>query len=292
MYEKTDENYVKYCEHTERGFMYRLFCVNPGNNIRECVDSGRNAVFFSATLLPVNYYKELLTGDINEPAIYVNSPFDVNKRLLVIGNDVTSRYTRRNTDEFTKVKEYILRITGSRKGNYLVFFPSYKYMESVYELFYGEKVRVIIQNNNMSEKDREEFLAEFENNGNDVLLGFCVLGGLFSEGIDLKKDSLIGSIIVGTGLPSISTENSILKTFYDERENKGYEYAYVYPGMNKVLQAAGRVIRTDEDTGVIALLDDRFLWERYVSLFPKEWKITILSTLKMLMKKYWIFGVM
>lgn len=292
MYEKTDENYVKYCEHTERGFMYRLFCVNPGNNIRECVDSGRNAVFFSATLLPVNYYKELLTGDINEPAIYVNSPFDVNKRLLVIGNDVTSRYTRRNTDEFTKVKEYILRITGSRKGNYLVFFPSYKYMESVYELFYGEKVRVIIQNNNMSEKDREEFLAEFENNGDDVLLGFCVLGGLFSEGIDLKKDSLIGSIIVGTGLPSISTENSILKTFYDERENKGYEYAYVYPGMNKVLQAAGRVIRTDEDTGVIALLDDRFLWERYVSLFPKEWKITILSTLKMLMKKYWIFGVM
>lgn len=165
-------------------------------------------------------------------------------------------------------------------------------MESVYELFYGEKVRVIIQNNNMSEKDREEFLAEFENNGDDVLLGFCVLGGLFSEGIDLKKDSLIGSIIVGTGLPSISTENSILKTFYDERENKGYEYAYVYPGMNKVLQAAGRVIRTDEDTGVIALLDDRFLWERYVSLFPKEWKITILSTLKMLMKKYWIFGVM
>lgn len=292
MYEKTDENYVKYCEHTERGFMYRLFCVNPGNNIRECVDSGRNAVFFSATLLPVNYYKELLTGDINEPAIYVNSPFDVNKRLLVIGNDVTSRYTRRNTDEFTKVKEYILRITGSRKGNYLVFFPSYKYMESVYELFYGEKVRVIIQNNNMSEKDREEFLAEFENNGDDILLGFCVLGGLFSEGIDLKKDSLIGSIIVGTGLPSISTENSILKNFYDERENKGYEYAYVYPGMNKVLQAAGRVIRTDEDTGVIALLDDRFLWDRYVSLFPKEWKITILSTLKMLMKKYWIFGVM
>lgn len=272
MYEKTDENYVKYCEHTERGFMYRLFCVNPGNNIRECVDSGRNAVFFSATLLPVNYYKELLTGDINEPAIYVNSPFDVNKRLLVIGNDVTSRYTRRNTDEFTKVKEYILRITGSRKGNYLVFFPSYKYMKSVYELFYGEKVRVIIQNNNMSEKDREEFLAEFDNNGDDVLLGFCVLGGLFSEGIDLKKDSLIGSIIVGTGLPSISTENSILKTFYDERENKGYEYAYVYPGMNKVLQAAGRVIRTDEDTGVIALLDDRFLWDRYVSLFPKEWK--------------------
>ena len=201
--------------------MYRLFCVNPGNNIRECVDSGRNAVFFSATLLPVNYYKELLTGDINEPAIYVNSPFDVNKRLLVIGNDVTSRYTRRNTDEFTKVKEYILRITGSRKGNYLVFFPSYKYMKSVYELFYGEKVRVIIQNNNMSEKDREEFLAEFDNNGEDVLLGFCVLGGLFSEGIDLKKDSLIGSIIVGTGLPSISTENSILKTLYDERENKG-----------------------------------------------------------------------
>ena len=271
MYEIADDSYVKYCEHTDEGFMYKLFCVNPGTNISVCISKGRMGVFFSATLLPINYYKELLTGNAEEYAIYANSPFDVNKRLLMIGKDVTSRYTRRNYNEYYKIKEYICRITEAKKGNYLVFFPSYKYMNDVYELFAGCGINIIPQNNNMSETDKEQFLDAFNNNKEGTLIGFCVLGGVFSEGIDLKKDSLIGSIIVGPGLPSISTTCQILRKYYDDKENKGYEYAYVYPGMNKVLQAAGRVIRTDEDMGIITLLDDRFLWENYINLFPKEW---------------------
>ena len=271
MYEIADDSYVRYCEHTDEGFMYKLFCVNPGNNISECLAKGRMGVFFSATLLPINYYKELLTGNTEEYAIYANSPFDINKRLLMIGKDVTSRYTRRNNIEYSKIKEYISGITEAKKGNYLVFFPSYKYMNDVYELFANEDINIIPQSNNMTESEKEEFLNRFNNNNGDTLIGFCVLGGVFSEGIDLRKDSLIGTVIVGPGLPSISTTCQILRKYYDDKENKGYEYAYVYPGMNKVLQAAGRVIRTDEDMGIITLLDDRFLWENYLNLFPKEW---------------------
>lgn len=271
IYEIADDSYVKYCEHTDDGFMYKLFCVNPGNNLSQCISKGRMGVFFSATLLPINYYKELLTGNTEDYAIYANSPFDVNKRLLTVGKDVSSRYTRRNRNEYQKIKEYIIKITEAKSGNYLVFFPSYKYMEDVYELFDDGSINIVYQNNNMSELDKENFLDLFNNNKDGTLVGFCVLGGVFSEGIDLKKDSLIGSIIVGPGLPSISTTCQILRTYYDDKENKGYEYAYVYPGMNKVLQAAGRVIRTDADMGIITLLDDRFLWEQYINLFPKEW---------------------
>ena len=266
-----DDNYVTYCEHTDDGFMYRLFCVNPGNNIRQCIDRGRMGVFFSATLLPINYYKELLLGNTEENAIYAQSPFDVNKRLIVIGRDVTSRYNKRNLDEYTKIKEYICKITDGRKGNYLVFFPSYKYMDEVRQLFDEENFNILVQEGGMTEEDKEVFLSNFSKNRDSTLVGFCVMGGVFSEGIDLKNDSLIGSIIIGPGLPTVSVTCNILKDYYDRKENRGFEYAYVYPGMNKVLQAAGRVIRTDEDMGVIALLDERFLQDTYRNLFPREW---------------------
>lgn len=269
-----DENYIIYTEHTSSGFMLCLFCVNPSANLRGRLDKGRAAVFFSATLLPVNYYKELLSGDREEYAVYAHSPFDAGKRLLLVGRDVTSRYTRRNEGEYAKIVDYIEKIAGARRGNYLVFFPSYKYMEAVYGVLqqrgFGE-LQVLLQSRDMPEQEREEFLESFERGGDKTLVGFCVMGGVFSEGIDLKRDSLIGAVIVGTGLPSLNTEGQLLRKYYDEKENCGYEYAYVYPGMNKVLQAAGRVIRTDEDRGVIALLDDRFLTPQYLSLFPAEW---------------------
>ncbi len=277
IHDNLDDNYIIYTEHTDKGFMLRLFCVNPSGCLKERLGKGRAAVFFSATLLPINYYKELLSGDREDYAIYAHSPFDRSKRLLLVGNDVTSRYTRRNETEYMKVKEYICRIAGARNGNYMVFFPSYKYMEAVQACFLrniSDRYELIVQKPDMNEQDKEEFLARFENrekDGADILLGFCVMGGVFSEGIDLKNDSLIGAVIVGTGLPSINTSGQLLREYYDDRENCGYEYAYVYPGMNKVLQAAGRVIRTDDDRGIIALLDDRFLNRQYRMLFPKEW---------------------
>ena len=270
IHERLSDNYTIYGEHMDKGFMLRLFCINPSDNLNECIGKGRMGVFFSATLLPVNYYKELLTGNSEDYAIYAESSFDVSKRRIIIGTDVTSRYTRRNDAEYRKVKQYITDIISCEKGNYMVFFPSYRYMESVYELFTEEERQgILIQEGNMSEEDRVEFLNRF---GDDTgVTGFCVMGGVFSEGIDLKGEKLIGAIIVGTGLPSISVNEQVLKEYYDGRYGKGFEYAYIYPGMNKVMQAAGRVIRTENDRGIIVLLDERFLQSSYRSLFPREW---------------------
>ena len=276
MHDRLDDNYMVYCEHTDNGFMLKLFCVNPAVNLSECIAKGLCGIFFSATLLPINYFKELISGNKEDYAIYAHSPFDVNRRLLMVGKDVTSRYTRRNETEYLKVCDYICKVTSGKKGNYLIFFPSYKYMQAVYDCFMSlgnpGDYDVVMQSSNMTEAEKEEFLRRFDAEDKDrILLGFCVMGGSFSEGIDLKNDRLIGTVIVGTGLPSIATTQQLLRKFYDDKENCGYEYAYIYPGMNKVLQAAGRVIRTEEDRGVIALLDDRFLSPQYLSLFPAEW---------------------
>lgn len=273
IHDELDDNYIIYTEHTEDGFAVNLFCVNPSERLKKCIAKGRNGIFFSATLLPVNYYKELLSGDVDDYAIYAHSVFDVSKRKLLIGNDVTSRYTRRNITEYTRIKNYIENIVTARKGNYLVFFPSYKYLLDVYKCCdKRDDVEYVIQHSGMTEEDKEDFLMRFNDNHKETaLVGFCVMGGVFSEGIDLKEDSLIGAIIVGTGLPSIDTRQQLLRYYFDKKENLGYEYAYTYPGMNKVLQAAGRVIRTEEDKGVIVLLDDRFLTSRYKTLFPREW---------------------
>lgn len=279
IHEELDENYMIYTEHTEQGFAIKLFCVNPSGSLKKCIAKGRNAVFFSATLLPINYYKKLLSGDMEDYAIYAQSVFDVSKRKLLIGNDVTSKYTRRNITEYKKIKKYIDYIVTARRGNYLVFFPSYKYLMDVYECCEErEDTEYIVQYSGMTEEDKEDFLMRFnEKHNGKTLVGFCVMGGVFSEGIDLKEDSLIGAIIVGTGIPSIDTRQQLLRYYFDEKEKLGYEYAYTYPGMNKVLQAAGRVIRTENDCGIIALLDERFLTNHYKVLFPREWSDYVIT---------------
>ena len=278
MAEMTDNGYVIYNEHDKDGFKICLYCVNPADNLAKRLEKARASIFFSATLIPVKYYKELLTGNTDERAVYAMSPFDSGKRLLFVGKDVTSRYLRRDITEFTKIKNYICSVAKAKKGNYMVFFPSYAYMESVYGLFKPGEANIIKQGQDMDETSKEDFLKSFESSRDGELIGFCVMGGVFSEGIDLKHDSLIGVLVVGTGLPSINTQGELLKSYYDEKHNSGYEYAYVYPGMNKVLQAAGRVIRTQDDVGVIGLLDDRFLTERYRALFPVEWNDYVVTT--------------
>lgn len=276
MYELIDENYVVYTDFRESGeFFVKLFCVNPSGNVSECMRRGRSTIFFSATLLPVNYYKELLSGNTEDYAIYIDSPFDPGKRLLAVAKDVSSKYSRRGREEYLRMLHYIEEVAGGCKGNYMVFFPSYQLMNDVYSLAYEQGITeiydVVCQDNNMNEQAREEFLAGFRADNPKTMLGFCVLGGIFSEGIDLKNERLIGSIIIGTGLPQVCSEREILKKYYDKHGKSGFDYAYRYPGMNKVLQAAGRVIRTDEDYGVIALLDQRFLERSYRMLFPREW---------------------
>ena len=292
--ELMDDNYVIYSEIGEDGkFRVKLYCVNPAENLKKYLEKSAGTIFFSATLLPMLYYRKLLSTEKDDFGIYVQSPFNKENRQILMGIDVSSRYTRRNYTEYRKIAEYIARTAWKKKGNYLVFFPSYKLLEAVYEIYENEFsadwVQCICQTASMNEYEREEFLEQFTEREN-TLVGFCVLVGIFSEGIDLIGNRLIGVLIVGTGLPQISNEREILKRYYDKKGENGFDYAYRYPGMNKVLQAAGRVIRTQEDSGVIILLDERFYSQDYMELFPVEWsdmEICSLNTLEDNLGKFW-----
>ena len=276
IYEEVDENYVIYTELEEGGdFKLKLFCVNPAVKLQNFLSQGNSTVFFSATLLPIRYYKRLLSVETDDYAVYAHSPFKEANRLLVLGQDVSTKYTRRGYEMYERFAIYIKNVMQAKPGNYLVFFPSYRFMEEVretFERYRTEEMCCMIQEQNMNEQDREAFLQEFEAEREGSLAGFCVMGGIFSEGIDLTKERLIGAMIVGIGLPQVCNEREILKQYFDRHGENGFDYAYLYPGMNKVLQAAGRVIRTEEDKGVIALLDDRFAGRRYLEIFPREWR--------------------
>lgn len=305
IYENMNErDYVLYTKHEDNGdFSAHLMCANPAKRVRECTDKAAFTVFFSATLIPIGYYRMMLGAEDSDPAVYARSVFDPAKRALLVARDVTSKYTRRNEGEYDKMAQYILSIATAKAGNYMVFFPSFAMLERVYEIYMSryydpDRQEVIVQSSSMSENEREDFLARFaashdmpqideipefggmeieidasldDEPAKNTLIGFCVLGGIFSEGIDLKNDSLIGAIIIGTGLPMVCAERELMRHCYDDMGLDGFAYAYRFPGMNKVLQAAGRVIRTEEDCGVVALLDERFLGRDYMKLFPREW---------------------
>ncbi|MBO5097883.1 MAG: ATP-dependent DNA helicase, partial [Agathobacter sp.] len=273
--EDLDEKYQIYSEIQEDGsFVLKLFCVDPSTKLQQCIDKGNATIFFSATLLPIQYYKSLLSTDPDNYAIYAETTFTEDQRLLLFGNDVSTKYTRRNASEFKRMADYIRKVVHCKKGNYMAFFPSYKLMQQVYEAFMeldGGLAKSICQESGMKEEAREAFLQSFEEEYDTSFVAFCVMGGIFSEGIDLTNDKLIGAIVVGTGLPQISNEREILKNYYDHVSGDGFDYAFRFPGINKVLQAAGRVIRTTEDRGIILLLDERFLQSDYQGLYPREW---------------------
>jgi DNA excision repair protein ERCC-2 len=281
--DRLDSNYVTYTQlDSDGGFCIRLFCVNPSKNLGECMMRGRSAILFSATLLPIQYYKRLLGAKEGDYEVYACSVFDARKKGLFIANDVTSKYTRRSELEYYKIASYIHRVISQREGNYMVFFPSHTFLQNVYDSYRSHfqdpaRTECLLQEDHMEEDEREAFLSRFALNDGSVgreagtLVGFCVLGGIFSEGIDLKNDSLIGAVIVGTGLPQVCNEREILKKYFDSQGDNGFDFAYRYPGMNKVLQAAGRVIRTVEDVGIVVLLDERFLTGSYLRMFPREW---------------------
>lgn len=272
--EQLDSAYTIYCEVDDKdSFMLKLFCIDTSQRIQNCIDKSISTILFSATLLPINYYKTLLSNRCDDYAIYINSPFENSKRLLLIANDVSTKYSKRCASEYSKIASYIFKVIQSQKGNYMVFVPSFKLMGDIYSCFkekYPEcDIEYIIQNRYMSEIEREEFLNHFRLKKN--ILGFCVMGGVFSEGIDLKEDALIGVIVVGTGLPQICSERELIKRHYDRISSSGFEYGYLYPAINRVLQASGRVIRTEVDKGIILLLDERFHMSQYNLLFPHEW---------------------
>lgn len=299
--EMIDENYVIYDEILPDGrFMLKLYCVKPATNIRAYLDKGMATVFFSATILPVRYYMEMLSDDPDDQAIYIRSPFDPANRMILIANDVTTRYTRRNDEQYNNIFSYIEKMVRAKKGNYMVFFPSYAMLERVKQIVETSelklRVTLMIQTPYMNEADREAFLKAFENADN--VLALCIMGGIFSEGIDLIGERLVGAIIVGPGLPQVCTERRLMMDYFDSRsevynrwsDSEGFRYAYQYPGINKVFQAAGRVIRTEHDQGVILLLDERFTSGRYSGLFPVEWndyKVCNRNNIALLLEEFW-----
>ncbi len=291
---QTDKNHYRiYCDFDDdKNFHLHLYCIDPSAQIQDRLNLARSTVYFSATLLPISYYKDLLCNISDVYAIYVDSVFDQQNRLLLLGTDVTSKYTRRGADEYRKFAEYIRSIVSAKKGNYMVFGPSYKFLEEICDDYreVEDSVDIIIQEQNMTEQDRENFLLEFEIKRDKSMVAFCTLGGIFSEGIDLVGGKLIGCIILGAGLPQVGNQRKLMTDFFDENDKNGFEYAYLYPGMNKVIQAAGRLIRTKDDVGVIALLDERFRFSSYKKTFPREWNDAVDTTLddvSLKVTKFW-----
>ncbi|WP_316571246.1 helicase C-terminal domain-containing protein [Neobacillus sp. YIM B06451] len=266
-----DERFAIYITVNHGEVSIKLFCLDPSELLRKTGKGFRSKVFFSGTLVPPDYFREMLGGAEGDPFLSVSSPFDASQTDVFI-HALSTRFRDRERS-YNRIANTIMMLLDERPGNYFCFFPSYQFMEKVVEILEpGNEVKCIIQQSNMGEEERDEFLSHFRTMGNNSLVGFAVLGGIFSEGIDLPGDSLNGVVIVGPGIPQISFERDLLKKFYSSAGRNGYDYAYTFPGMVKVLQAGGRLIRSETDSGTILLIDDRFLQPKYLRLFPDEWK--------------------
>lgn len=270
--DRLDDSYLIYTEQTADAFFIHLLCVETSRHLLEPLALGKGTVYFSATLLPITYYKQLL-GETEDYAIYARTAFAPENKRILAAVDISTRYKDRNALSYERIVSYIRTTILSRSGNYMAFFPSYQMAEAVADLLRNqipEEIPILLQQPGMAEQERDAFLEQFQQTS--PLLGICIMGGIFGEAIDLRGDSLIGVIVVGPGLPQICPERELLKNYYIRKKMDGFFYAYLCPGMNKVLQAAGRVIRTEEDKGVIVLLDDRFSQPAYRQMFPREWQ--------------------
>ncbi|MEM7032731.1 MAG: ATP-dependent DNA helicase [Chloroflexota bacterium] len=272
--ERFDHTYVSYFERRgQSGLISKLYCLDPAPHLAEGLNRGQAAIFFSATLLPMDYFERLLTGAVHQPQIVLPSPFPKENLKLIIQNNISTKYAQREAS-YPQIAETIISVCTAHSGNYLVFFPSYAYMEAVIPLVEEQapRLNLLIQARSMSEVEREAFLAEFEKGDSQTVVGFAVMGGIFGEGIDLVGNRLVGAIIVGVGIPQLGLERDLIKTYFQDVDQRGFEYAYQYPGLNRVMQAAGRVIRTETDRGVIILIDERFTQQRYRRLYPEGWQ--------------------
>ncbi|MBS4535878.1 ATP-dependent DNA helicase [Clostridium sp. D2Q-14] len=290
--EDYDERYVTYVETYGNNVKIKLFCLDPSYLLSKTLKQGRASIFFSATLSPIEYYKDILGGKDEDNIMVLPSPFDKDNLKLMIVDSVSTKYKNRELS-YNSIARIIYSTINGKKGNYMVFFPSYKYMNDVYDTFIEEypEVNTMIQEVDMSEEEREEFLYSFKENPEETLVSFAVMGGIYSEGIDLKGDRLSGAIVVGVGLPMICLERNIIRDYFNEENGLGYEYSYMYPGMNKVLQSLGRVIRTEKDKGVVCLIDERFSYSGYKKIFPphlrRNVKVRRIDDINRILNMFW-----
>ena len=335
MWELMGDEYKLYAELNEQGGLtVKLLCMDPGRLLRGCHMRGKGGVLFSATFSPMDYYKDLLGGRKEDPTVAAESIFPKENRSILVAKDVTSRSDDRTKENYELIAGYIYKCVKAHAGNYMAFFPSFDFAERVFEALHEKYAPIlfdiVMQKENMSEQEREAFLAKFrkekESGGlsgqmsllpesasekkpkkgrgkkasaskqtaakqsvlpltrglegmktipghfEQSLVGFCVMGGIFSEGIDLTGEDLIGVIVAGGGIPYLTRDRELMRSYFDKDSGKGFEYAYMIPGLNKVLQSAGRLIRTDSDTGCILYLEKRFRRPEYECMFPKHMK--------------------
>ncbi|GAE45640.1 DinG family ATP-dependent helicase CPE1197 [Mesobacillus boroniphilus JCM 21738] len=267
-----DERFILYAEVQRNEVKLKQFCLDPSYLIKNAGKNFKSRVYFSATLSPIGYYMDMLGGDEDDYVLRIPSPFSSDQSNVII-QPLSTRYKDRE-NSIKPIVKTLSETIQTNPGNYLIFFPSYQYLNSVLEEWNlgNHGIPTIVQGTGMTDAERETFLDSFKADGSGSLVGFAVLGGVFSEGVDLKGDRLNGVIVVGVGLPQIGFERDLIKHHFSSTGKNGYDYAYVYPGMNKVLQAGGRLIRSEEDTGTILLIDDRYLQRKYQSLLPDVWK--------------------
>ncbi|MBL1225657.1 ATP-dependent DNA helicase [Enterococcus sp. BWR-S5] len=285
-----DDHYCTYIRKRNREVSIKLFCLDPSYLLAQKLSIANASILFSASFTPLSYYKDILGGEEDSLTYRIPNPFPEENQQLLIARYVQTTYRERE-NSLDYLVESLTTMIQQKTGNYLFFFPSYAYLDMVYDAFKKKNpaIRTLIQQTDMNEQERERFLAEFIPDPKETLIGFCVLGGVFSEGIDLKGSRLIGTAVISVGLPQINEEQELIKNYFDE-QGLGFQYAYQIPGMNKVLQAAGRVIRDAADRGVVLLLDQRFASPAYQRLVPPHWyRAQVLSTIHHLEKNIQAF---
>jgi DNA excision repair protein ERCC-2 len=258
----------------EKDLHVKLFCLDPARQLAGVLSRCRAAVFFSATLSPAVYFQRLLGVSPETQLTALPSPFPEARLAVVRARHISTLYKERSATEAV-LCDLLAAVIAARRGNYLFFFPSYVYMKAVFDRFTAaprDGYAVFIQTPEMTDAERQTFIARFEAGPDSPVVGFAVMGGIFGEGIDLMGDRLSGAVIVGVGLPGISMEQDLIRDYFQEKEGRGFAFAYRYPGMNRVLQAAGRVIRSESDRGVVVLVDQRYGTAAYADLLPGAWR--------------------
>ena len=289
-----DRNFKFFAEISGSDAIARIYCVDPSDLMNSLLTRASSSVMFSATLTPTEYFCDVLGGGKGAERVALESPFSPENLCVAVADYVDARFETRD-DNAKKFATVIAATVSAKAGNYIAYFPSYKCLEQTLRVFEKKypQVETVVQKRNMNAEQRDEFLSAFKNDEGHLRIGFCVLGGAFAEGVDLPGSRLIGSIIFGVGLPGLSNERNIVKEHFDLKSDEGigYDYAYTFPGMNNVLQAAGRVIRREEDVGVVVLADDRYATPKYRALFPSHWKgvqyAGNASSIAEIMRRFW-----
>lgn len=262
------KSHIFYYDKAEKAL--KLYCLDASIYLAESMKKSSSSILFSATLIPTDYFMRISGGQPDDYVMVCASPFDEANLKVIAACNIELTYKKRN-DNISRIIAYINAVITHKQGNYMAFFPSIEFMNMVYDAYikqYGEE-NLIIQKSAMSEDERAEFISRFNESGS-ALCAFAVLGGSFAESIDLTGERLIGCIVVSVGLPKVCYEREKLKQHYD-KEGSGFDYAYLYEGMNKIMQAGGRVIRTENDKGILLLIDSRFNWGKYKALSQKTW---------------------